>query len=856
MTAGPVAPAALPPPGLPGLQSEWSRLVETPKLDGIGRTWHLLDNQVADPAFTLLCVHGNPTWSYLWRDLVAQAPEGVRVVAVDQLDMGFSERTGTVRRLQQRIDDLSALTDELELAGPIIPVAHDWGGPIALGWAEQHLEQVAGVVLTNTAVHQPAGSPAPGLIRMVRAPGVLNTVCATTPTFVRGTMALSRPRAARPIREAYEAPYSTADRRAAIATFVEDIPLNPDHPSAEALDRVATGLDDLGEIPILLLWGPSDPVFSDLYLRDFVDRLPHADVHRFVGTSHLVPEDADIAPVVYEWIEQIGHEAPTSEQAHDRVPLWAALADRSDDDAIAIVEMGTEGPEAVVTFAELDADVNRVAAGLAELGVEKGDRVALLVPPGIDVAVCVYACWRLGAVVVVADAGLGGRGMTRALTSANPAYLIGIPRALAAARMLRWPGVRISSTPMPQTQRRVLGVTTTLDEIRERGNGRPVPPPPGPSDEAAVGFTSGATGPAKGVTYRHHQMQAQRDALVDLFDIGPDDRLVAAFGPFALYGPAMGIPSVVPDMAVTSPGSLTADALAAAVRSVDATLVFASPAALRNVVATAEEMTADDASSMKDVRLLMSAGAPVPAAVLQSVGKLLPAAEAHTPYGMTEVLPVADISLAGIEAAGSGDGVCVGYPLPSVEIAIDPLSSPEATSGGMTAAPGVVGEVCIRAPHMRDGYDKLWMTEHTASQPEGWHRSGDVGHLDEQGRLWIEGRMGHIVTTSEGPVTPIGIEHVVEDAPQVEHAAVVGVGPAGAQQVVVVVVPSGGKTRPGLADETLSDIVRGQATEVDIAAVLVAPRLPVDKRHNSKINRTRLAGWADRVLAGGRVGRI
>jgi len=157
---------------------------------------------------------------------------------------------------------------------------------------------------------------------------------------------------------------------------------------------------------------------------------------------------------------------------------------------------------------------------------------------------------------------------------------------------------------------------------------------------------------------------------------------------------------------------------------------------------------------------------------------------------------------------------------------------------------------------MRDGYDKLWMTEHTASQPEGWHRSGDVGHLDEQGRLWIEGRMGHIVTTSEGPVTPIGIEHVVEDAPQVEHAAVVGVGPAGAQQVVVVVVPSGGKTRPGLADETLSDIVRGQATEVDIAAVLVAPRLPVDKRHNSKINRTRLAGWADRVLAGGRVGRI
>lgn len=856
MTAGPVSPAALPPPGLPGLELQWSRLVETPDLDGVGRTWHLLDNQAADPAFTLLCVHGNPTWSYLWRDLIAHAPHNVRVIAIDQLDMGYSERTGTARRLQQRVDDLSALTDQLDLNSPIVTVAHDWGGPIALGWAERHREQMAGIVLTNTAVHQPAGSPAPGLIRLVRVPGVLKTVCATTPMFVRGTLALSRPRPARLIREAYEAPYGSPDRRAAIATFVEDIPLDPDHPSAEMLDRIAAGLDDLGETPTLLLWGPSDPVFSDRYLRDFAERLPQADIHRFVGASHLLPEDADIAPVVYEWLEQIGHRSRASEAAHERAPLWGALADHADDEAIAIVEMGPKGPEAVITFAELDADVNRVAAGLADLGVDNGDRVALVVPPGIDVAVCVYACWRLGAVVVAADAGLGVRGMTRALASANPAYVIGIPRALVAARVLRWPGIRISSMPMPKAQRRLLGVTATLDDVRERGHGRLVPPPPAPSDVAAIGFTSGATGPAKGVVYRHHQMQAQRDALVDLFNIGPDDRLVAAFGPFALYGPAMGIPSVVPDMGVTSPGSLTADALAAAVRSVDATLVFASPAALRNVVATADAMSPENATSMKDVRLLMSAGAPVPAAVLRSMGALLPAAEAHTPYGMTEVLPVADISLAGIEAAGLGDGVCVGYPLPSVDVAIDPLTAAEPANAGLTVEPGIVGEVCIRAPHMRDGYDKLWMTERAASQPEGWHRSGDVGHLDEEGRLWIEGRTGHVVTTSNGPVTPIGIEHAVANAPQVEHASVVGVGPAGVQQVVVVVVPAGGKPRPGLADEALSDIVRAQVPGVDVAAVLVAPRLPVDKRHNSKINRTRIARWAERGLAGGRVGRL
>jgi acyl-coenzyme A synthetase/AMP-(fatty) acid ligase/pimeloyl-ACP methyl ester carboxylesterase len=822
----------------------------------VGRTWHVLDNRVVDPTLTLLCVHGNPTWSYLWRDLIAEAPATVRVVAVDHLDMGYSERTGTTRRLNQRIEDLCALTDELDLAGPVVTVAHDWGGPISLGWAERHPDEIAGIVLMNTAVHQPAGSPAPALIRLVRTPGVLDAVCTTTPTFIRGTTALAHPRLDASVRAAYEAPYRTAVRRRAIGEFVADIPLDPNHPSSDALGRIASDLNRLSDVPALLLWGPRDPVFSDLYLRDLAERLPHAEIHRFVGAGHLTPEDADIASAIYEWSAQLADGNAPAEWQQERPPLWAALEDRSADDGIAIVEMGEDGPDAAVTFRELDADVKRVAAGLVEFGVEFGDRVALLVPPGIDVAVCVYACWRIGAVVVVADAGLGVRGMSRALKSANPKYLIGIPRALAAARAMRWPGIRISTSSMSRVRARALDVQSTLDELRDLGTGRPVPPEPGPMDAAAIGFTSGATGPAKGVAYRHHQLQAQRDALVDLYAINSADRLVAAFGPFALYGPAMGIPSVVPDMEVTSPGSLTATSLAAAVRAIDATLLFASPAALRNVVETAGSMSVDHAAALGGVRLLMSAGAPVPAAVLRAAGELLPGAEPHTPYGMTEVLPVADISLTEIEAAGEGDGVCVGRPLTGVDVAIDPLDRDPSEGPGLSTEPGIVGEVCIRAPHIRDGYDKLWLTQHVASQPEGWHRSGDVGHFDDNGRLWIEGRMGHIVTTPEGPVTPIGIEHEVSSIPGIAAAAVVGVGPAGTQHVVVVVTPQPRPRRASLADEALADAVRARIPSTDVAAVLVAPVLPVDKRHNSKIDRTRIARWADRVLAGGRVGRI
>jgi acyl-coenzyme A synthetase/AMP-(fatty) acid ligase len=399
-------------------------------------------------------------------------------------------------------------------------------------------------------------------------------------------------------------------------------------------------------------------------------------------------------------------------------------------------------------------------------------------------------------------------------------------------------------------------VRATLDDLRGRGEGKPAPPTPTPRDEAVIGFTSGATGPAKGVSYRHHQLEAQRDALVDLYAIGPSDSLVAAFGPFTLFGPAMGIPSVVPDMEVMSPGTLTATALAEAVAAVQATLVFASPAALANVAETGRGMSADQGLALQGVRLLMSAGAPVPASVLRAVGELMPNAEPHTPYGMTEVLPVADISLAQIEAAPWGNGVCVGMPVRGVEVAISALDPDGKATGPLTDEVGIVGEVCIRAAHMRDGYDKLWMTQHAASQPAGWHRSGDVGHLDDAGRLWIEGRMGHIVTTPGGPVTPVGIEHAVTALAEVAHAAVVGVGPSGTQQVVVVVVPVGRSRRPDLADEDLADKVRAQVEPADVAAVMTAPSLPVDKRHNSKIDRSRVARWAEKVLAGGRMGRI
>ena len=273
-----------------------------------------------------------------------------------------------------------------------------------------------------------------------------------------------------------------------------------------------------------------------------------------------------------------------------------AITERAADPATAslaaVTELGPEGVTAAISSPSSTERVTRVAAGLAAIGVTPGTRVALLVPPGADLTAALYGLWRAGAVAVVVDAGLGVRGMRTALRSAGPAYVVGDAKGLAAAKVMAT-GARLD-LGRPDAGGRAPNGARRPPQPRRRSSDsaatRPRPRPPAGDDPAVIAFTSGATGPAKGVLYLHRQLQAQRDALAALYAITADDRLVAAFGPFALFGAALGIPSAVPDMDLTSPRTLTAHALGDAAAAVDATLVFASPAALANVVATATDV--------------------------------------------------------------------------------------------------------------------------------------------------------------------------------------------------------------------------------------------------------------------------
>jgi olefin beta-lactone synthetase len=834
------------------LDPEWSRQLDVASHEGGVRRWHVLDTGVPehDPdAPVVLCVHGNPTWGYAWASFLRRLHPTYRVVAVDQIGMGYSERTAP-RRYADRVRDLDDVIVALDLGrhSPLVIAAHDWGGAIAMGWAVQDPHQVAGMILCNTGIAVPEGRSAPGIIRLAASPWLLDAVCRATPLFVEGTVRLSGRRIAKIDREAFRAPYHSAPARAAIADFVGDIPLREGHPSESEIAEVAARLPSV-KAPVLLAWGARDPVFGDDFAADLAQRFPNSTTHRFAGANHLVMAEADVAGVAAAWLAELFDGrlalAPSSTSAdgeRDPIatvtpaeairPLWASIDERRRDPAEAFVDEATDDS---VSFAELARRVDAVAGELRRRGLQPGDHVAMLTPPGVDLVAAVYGVWRAGGVTVIADRGLGLRGLGRAVRSARPRFVVGPRQARLAAAVLRW---------APHATR------LDIAKLISAQNGT-LPAAPTGDDPAAVLFTSGATGPAKGVRYLHAQLAAQRDALASTYAITADDRLVAAFAPFALYGPALGIPTALPDVDVTKPAGLTAEALDAACERIGATLAFASPAALANVTSTARPGAPH--AGLGRVRVVFSAGAPVPSETLRAMAELAPAASLHTPYGMTEVLPVADIALDGIERAEADDprgGVCVGHPVRGAEVRIaalgfDPEELPDELDRGST------GEILVRAPWVSDGYLGLWATQRAARPgPVGdWHRSGDVGHLDTEGRLWVEGRAVHVIQSAGGPITSVPVERLVERTLGLARVAAVGVGPVGRQQLVVVIEDAAATEGPADAEVTAS--VRRAVSE-PVASVLTVPLLPVDIRHNAKIDRAAVASWASDLLAGRR----
>ncbi|WP_222565436.1 olefin beta-lactone synthetase [Novilysobacter antarcticus] len=525
-----------------------------------------------------------------------------------------------------------------------------------------------------------------------------------------------------------------------------------------------------------------------------------------------------------------------------------------------------------LTYAQLEARSNAIAAGLALRGAGSGSRVVVMVRPSPEFFLLMFALFKAGAVPVLVDPGIDRRALRQCLDEAQPDAFIGIGLAHLARRLLGWAkSARLAIT----TARRPWLSDATLAQVEGDGaraiaSGEAAAPAPTDADDvAAILFTSGSTGVPKGVVYRHRHFLAQVEMLRDAFGIEPGGVNLPTFPPFALFDPALGVTSIIPDMDPTRPADADPRKLHDAIDRFGVDQLFGSPALMAVLARYGEPLP-----SLKRV---MSAGAPVPADVVATLRDLLPAdARFWTPYGATESLPVAMIEgrelQATREATEAGAGTCVGEPTaPNVVRIIAISDAPIADwSDALCVADGQVGEITVAGPTATDRYfnrdaqtrsakirEQIAVSSRsttsngsapTASEERVVHRMGDLGYLDARGRLWFCGRKSHRVETAAGPLYTEQVEPVFNTHPRVRRTALVGVGTFGAQQPVLCVELAPGVHRrewPAI-ERDLREMARTCPSLAAIQRFALHPGFPVDIRHNAKIGREKLALWAAR----------
>jgi acyl-CoA synthetase (AMP-forming)/AMP-acid ligase II len=506
-----------------------------------------------------------------------------------------------------------------------------------------------------------------------------------------------------------------------------------------------------------------------------------------------------------------------------------------------------------LTYRELNEKSARIARGLERVGIGHGVRTVLMVPPGLDLFPLAFGLFRAGAVPVLVDPGIGLRHLRACLGNAEPEAFIGIPKAHAARAILGW--ARATIHTKVTVGRRLFWGGDTLDRVEALGSDADcgAVAATAADDVAAVVFTSGSTGPPKGVVYRHSNFLAQVDGIRDAYGIEPGWVNLPTFPLFALFDPALGMTTVVPDMDPTRPARVDPRKIVEPIREYGVNMMFGSPALLDTV----SRWGAQHGVKLESLRCVISAGAPVPPRVIERFqGLLSDDAAIHTPYGATESLPVATTSSHEIlsetrHATDRGAGTCVGRPVPSIEAAVITIDdgSIERWDEELEVASGEVGEIVVKGPQVTREYYNA--PDHTALAKIGddggvRHRMGDLGYFDEQGRLWFCGRKSQRVQTAAGVLFTVPCESVFNTHPEVFRTALVGVGEAGSQTPVLCVELEKGVARSHhdrIRAELLDLGSRFEHTQ-EIRTVLFHPAFPVDIRHNAKIGRGALVAWA------------
>jgi len=507
----------------------------------------------------------------------------------------------------------------------------------------------------------------------------------------------------------------------------------------------------------------------------------------------------------------------------------------------------------VLSFAELDAEVDAWCTRFAARGIVRGDRTLIMVRPGLPLIASIFALFRIGAVPVVIDPGMPLKSFLECVARTRPRALVGIPVAQVVSRVFRR-SFRGVAARVPASS----SLTARLTDPRIMAGSRKYTTVDSAPDEmAAILFTSGSTGSPKGVRYEHGMFDAQVRLVRETYGIAPGEVDLPLLPVFALFNPALGMTTVVPEIDPSRPAAVDPAKIVQAIRQEGVTNSFGSPTLWRII---ADHCRARNIA-LPSLRRVLCAGAPVPASLWAGARGLLPNGRLHSPYGATEALPVCSISSESyVESERRGDapphlfGAPIGRALPGIQVKVIAISDDVIPTLGdaRELATGEIGEIIVHGPVVTKEYDSLPDATRRAkiTGPSGaiWHRMGDCGLVDDEGMFWFCGRAIERVETPTGPMYTEPCEQVFRQHPRAARCALIGLGVRGQQMAALVV-----ETRPknpaeaGTLAQELGKMAREHSHTAAITRFYFRERFPVDVRHNAKIHRLALAKWASRA---------
>lgn len=511
-----------------------------------------------------------------------------------------------------------------------------------------------------------------------------------------------------------------------------------------------------------------------------------------------------------------------------------------------------------ISFAQLNKRADTYANYFASEGLRPGDITILMVTPSVDFICLTLAFFKIGTPVVLIDPGMGYRNLLRCIERVGPKFLVGVPKAILFSKIFPKPFGKVAKVFCCGNSFGIFGPDITKD-IKDTDSHYPVYQPT-EDDLAAIIFTTGSTGPPKGVRYEHSIFSAQLRLIKEYYAIGPNDVDQPAFPLFALFSAALGACSIIPDMDPTKPARVNPEKFIASILKHQVTYSFGSPA-IWNVVS---KYCLKKGIVLHSIKKVLMAGAPVPYDLLQRVRNILPPeALVFTPYGATESLPI--VSIEGNEVVSEtweqsrqGKGTCVGRPLPGIEIQIISISDDrlEHLTDDIIVKRGEIGEIIVRGDVVTKAYLNNPEETSLAKVTDGdtfWHRMGDVGYLDQDNRLWFCGRRAHRVVTQKGTLFSVCCESIINEHPDVYRSALVGIKAFTDLNVTIPVMIVEPMLNRKIDNKILLQEVKARAAQSDLTSdiqhFLVHRSFPVDIRHNAKIFREKLAIWAQKKLS-------